>query len=85
LLLDHVKLLLGLPHLLVEQLHLSLSFSLVEVILTLGEELLLRDLEEVLVREAEGPFHLCDLFAQLVILILDSGEIIQASEPRLRF
>ena len=58
-------------------LDLSLCFSLVEVVLTLGEELLLRNREEVLIGKTEVALDLCDLLAQHVVLGLNRGEIVQ--------
>jgi hypothetical protein len=56
-----VQLSLGISDLLLESLEFSLRFSLIKVVLTLGEELLLGHVEELLVRQAELPLHLSHL------------------------
>jgi hypothetical protein len=53
-----------------------LRFSLIKVVLTLGEELLLGHVEELLVGQAELSLHFSHLPAQVVILLLDGGEIL---------
>jgi hypothetical protein len=61
---------------LLQSLKFSLSFSLIKVVLTLGEELLLGHVEELLVRQAELALHLSHLPSQVVILLLNGGEIL---------
>lgn len=76
----HVEFCFGLSYLLLQGLELPLSLSLIEVVLALGEELLLRDIEELLIAKAELSLHLGYLPAQLIILFLDSSKILQSIE-----
>jgi hypothetical protein len=57
-------------------LQFSLCFVSIEVVFTLSEEFLLRNIKELLISEAECAFHFCDLLPQLIILVLNRCEIV---------
>jgi hypothetical protein len=76
LVLEHLKLHLCITDLLVELVELSLCFGFIEVIFTLCEELLLRDIEKLLVRETKRTLYLRYLLSELIVFSFDRCKVI---------